>query len=240
MGTLINLVGSATSSSHLAPTDSDSWVCGWHYEEFKHLNVTRIYEVHECGRPMNKEYQKKLVDLGIPMVVSPKFLFKADHVRVFDFDRAEDLVGRLYLTSTMAYMMADAIAEKNDAIHLYGITLTADSEYYFQRACMEWWRGFAEGRGIEIYVPENCPLGKSDKIYGRVYEDGIFGEDSLLEIAREHRRKIEKIRQEKSTLDMMETAQMANAELLEKLAFVAERHGSDKFIKRLSDVIKVN
>src|ERR1051326_9602101 len=55
-----------------------------------------------------------------------------------------------YLTSTVAYMLALAIHERREAIHLYGVDMATNSEYAEQRACCEYLIGLARGRGISI------------------------------------------------------------------------------------------
>ncbi len=74
--------------------------------------------------------------------------------------------GKPYLTSTFAYMLAMAIEEKPDRIEIYGIDLVAEEEYRYQRAGTEYLIGFAKGLGIEIYLPDLCPLLKAPP-YGK-------------------------------------------------------------------------
>lgn len=62
-----------------------------------------------------------------------------------------------YFTSTLAYMMGIATLPEEgfERIEIYGFELADDIEYIKQKACAEWWIGFAMGRGIEIYTPPN-------------------------------------------------------------------------------------
>ena len=77
---------------------------------------------------------------------------------------------RPYLTSTASYMLALAIMEHDDGncvdeIDLAGIELAVGTEYFHQRACFEYWCGFAAGRGIKVNRP---PTGSSILV-GPVY-----------------------------------------------------------------------
>ena len=65
-----------------------------------------------------------------------------------------------YFTSTLAYMFGIATLPEEgiDRIELYGYTLSDDVEYLKQKACAEWWIGFAMGRGIEVYVPPESQI----------------------------------------------------------------------------------
>lgn len=232
----LNIVGAAPSSAHLAPTDSPSWVCGWHYQEFKHLDVRRIYEIHEVAFKREK-YVQSLLDSGIDLVMAKGTPY--DGAREFDFERSKRLIGRTYLTSTMAYMISDAISEGYKEIDLYGITLTADSEYFFQRPGMEWWIGFAQGLGIKVRVPKSSPIGKSDKIYGLEFQGGPFGEDSIGELKAQHEQKLAEIKRQQELINTMEIAQTASIDLLDKLSTIAKRHNEGEVIKRLTDSIQV-
>ncbi len=60
-----------------------------------------------------------------------------------------------YFTSTLAYMFGIALLEGFERVEIYGFELSDDIEYVKQKACVEWWIGFAMGRGIEIYTPPN-------------------------------------------------------------------------------------
>ena len=71
-----------------------------------------------------------------------------------------------YFTSTLAYYLGIATLPEEgfERIEIYGFDLADDIEYIKQKACAEWWIGFAMGRGIEVYVPEN-----SQTLYSSLY-----------------------------------------------------------------------
>lgn len=68
-------------------------------------------------------------------------------------------------TSTIAYMMALAIAEGVSEIRLLGVDMATNSEYAYQRDACLYWKGVAEGRGIEVYLPDVSPLAATS-LYG--------------------------------------------------------------------------
>jgi len=74
-----------------------------------------------------------------------------------------------YFTNTVSYMMALAIYEGYEEIHLYGVDMCADSEYSHQRPSVEYFIGFARGRGIKVRVPLKSDLLKT--IYPYEYVD---------------------------------------------------------------------
>jgi len=79
----------------------------------------------------------------------------------------EDMLGkyRKYFDGTVAYMMALAIDMKDvTEISLYGIDLEKE-EYKNQKPAMEYWVGFAEGRGIKVHIPGGSALNQRDLLY---------------------------------------------------------------------------
>lgn len=59
-----------------------------------------------------------------------------------------------WYNSSPAYMLALAIHEGATTIGLFGIDILDDSEFAYERPCLEHLIGFARGRGIEIVIPE--------------------------------------------------------------------------------------
>ncbi len=78
-----------------------------------------------------------------------------------------------YFTNQVSYMIALAIYEKFDKISLYGIDMAVDDEYEHQRPSVEYWIGYARGKGIEVYVPNDSSLLKTNYIYGYEQEEAI-------------------------------------------------------------------
>lgn len=77
-----------------------------------------------------------------------------------------------YWTSSIAFMLALAIAEGFEWIGLYGIDLAADVEYMNQRAAVEYLIGVARGLGRTVVVAPGSALLKSPAIYGYDQQPG--------------------------------------------------------------------
>lgn len=71
-----------------------------------------------------------------------------------------------YLTSSVAYMLALAVAGDVNEIHLYGVDLSMCIEYHEQKACVEFWIGIAMERGIKVHWPDSSGL-LFAPLYGR-------------------------------------------------------------------------
>lgn len=77
-----------------------------------------------------------------------------------------------YFSSSIPYMICMAIDEGYEEIHVYGIHLLQDEEYFYQRPCAEFWLGVAQGKGIKVYMPPAADLLKFPYLYGYQEEDG--------------------------------------------------------------------
>jgi hypothetical protein len=68
---------------------------------------------------------------------------------------------RNYWACTMAYQIALALCEGYREVGLYGIDLRQGTlrERTVEWACLSWWAGFAEGRGMRITTPPRVWLG---------------------------------------------------------------------------------
>lgn len=71
-----------------------------------------------------------------------------------------------YFNNTISYMIALAIYEGFEEIHVYGVDMASDSEYGSQRPSCEYFIGLATGRGIKTYIPPVSDLLKTIFFYG--------------------------------------------------------------------------
>ncbi len=77
-----------------------------------------------------------------------------------------DRQGDNYFTNTVTYMIALALYEGFDRVHLYGVDMAVGSEFEGQRPSCEFWLGIAKGLGIELYIPDQSDLLKCLERYG--------------------------------------------------------------------------
>jgi len=73
---------------------------------------------------------------------------------------------RQYFTNTISWMLALAIYEGFQEIHVYGVDMAVSTEYFFQRPSCEYFLGIAEGMGIKVYIPDEADLLKTRFLYG--------------------------------------------------------------------------
>jgi len=87
--------------------------------------------------------------LGYPLKEVSDYVFR-------NFWRGDKKVK--YFTSTFAYMMGIALLEKFERIEIYGFEMADDLEYVKQKACAEFFIGFAMGKDLEVYTPPNSQI----------------------------------------------------------------------------------
>jgi hypothetical protein len=76
---------------------------------------------------------------------------------------------KIFLTCSVAHMLALAIYEGFEEITLLGIDQAIDTEYEVEMPSVLYWLGVAAGKGIKINISDHSPLLKGYYIYG--YED---------------------------------------------------------------------
>jgi hypothetical protein len=175
----IAIVGFASSSRDQAPQDGSFEVWGMNS---LYLNVEsrwdRWFEMHSVEDmpgvyPQiwndHKEWLKKFPG---PIYTHEKIDWLPNSVE-FPVDDMRDKFGEYY-TSTVAFMLALAIHEEAEEIHVYGIDMVGDDEYGFQKSNTEFLLGYAKGKGIKVYIPPQSALLSSPGIYGLPGEQTDF------------------------------------------------------------------
>lgn len=138
---------------------------GWkHRRPGKHLEFLKnfpgpvfLHEVDpEIPNSVRYPFEEVTEDLGANV-----FRMTADGTRT-------DSKTRPYYDSSIAYELALAIHWQPKEIMLVGVDLNTESEYKWQRSGVQWLLGVASGRGIDVVLPDNCPL-LTGPLYGRGY-----------------------------------------------------------------------
>ena len=168
----VALIGMAATSCSLAPYDDDVELWGLNESHaFPWMKkATRWFQIHNSDSwkryvakrevrghflwlkrnpwniPIYMQHQQDI----IPNSVSYPLHDVVEKVFPL-FKRGEDMVK--YFTSSFAYMMGIAVLEGFERIEIYGFEMADDIEFVKQKACAEFWVGYAMGQGIEIYTP---------------------------------------------------------------------------------------
>ena len=99
-----------------------------------------------------------------------------------ELERMVTAFGR-YFTSSIGFMVAQAILDDYSWIGLYGIDLASDIEYQQQRANTEYLIGVARGQGRTVVTADSSAILKAGHIYG--YEKALT-ENPILEPVKAH------------------------------------------------------
>lgn len=174
----VAIVGFSESTLDLAPFGDQEWEIWGENQLYRFLpRATRWYEMHKdylSDEVKGTDYKKWLRECPIPLYMIERHPEYPSSV-CYPIEERTQQFGECW-TSSISYMIADAIAEGFEEIGVYGIDLIHETEYWYQKyaAMMLLW--YAKAKGITITVPEDSALlkmyGKSTWRYG--YEDIPF------------------------------------------------------------------
>jgi len=100
------------------------------------------------------EIIKRINDLGIPLIAP----FKYEEIPLSESFPLKECVKRFgtpYFLNTISYMIAYALLQGAKEISLYGINQASSSEYFYEKASVEYWLGIANGLGVKITIYGN-------------------------------------------------------------------------------------
>lgn len=158
----VAILGLSESSRREAPWGDPEWeLWGLAWDAERH-RMHRTFEMHEMALIEGfRSYYKPdyLQDLALQVN-----LYSADGAvkgsTVYPFDEVAKTIGAEYWCSSMAYMASLAIHEDAEEIGLFGIDMSDDGAYGYQKPNMEYLIGLARGRGITVHIPDSSPLCK--------------------------------------------------------------------------------
>lgn len=151
------------------------WVRKWskmfNLHRFKHLE-------RDCPQYVDVDTAWSKRNPGVPMVVVDRWPNSrlANQV-LFPRDKLRSLPrGGEYHAGSFDMLVAYAILLRAEAIAIHGVRLTNETgEPISARACLEYWIGVAEGRGIQVTCSPDCDMFaqfhyvRSSTVYG--YDD---------------------------------------------------------------------
>jgi hypothetical protein len=165
--TKIAILGSAPSSISLAPVHDqewDIWACS--PPNYNLARVDAWFELHNLDRkfiPINVPYQHALI--AHPRVYITKPDERLPDGILFPWEHLVSQYGPYFFSSSIAWMMAFAIAHKPDKIGLWGVDMAASSEYEYQRPGVHFFMQEAKRNGIEVYTPQTSDIAMPHPLY---------------------------------------------------------------------------
>lgn len=168
MSKKIAILGTAPSSRLLAPFNDpewEIWACSPANKDLPHVDTW--FEIHttsaidEVGGTDFKELLKSHPNVYVQFQ-TPEF----PNAKEFPIESILQEFDRYYLTSSIAWMLCYAIQQKPEMIGIWGVDMSADEEYSYQRpGCRELVKE-AESRGIKVFVPPQSDLLRYPPLYG--------------------------------------------------------------------------
>lgn len=146
-----------------------------------HMDDVRIQEIRAAAKPDSNiaAMLQFLKTTNTPVMTSRAH---PDYPALFEFPLEEvaNHVGEVYFNNTVAYAVVYAIYLGVDEISLFGCDYIYPnaSKGEAGRACVEYWLGYAQSRGIRVNLPNSTPLCDS---YKAVSNDDVYayGYDTL-------------------------------------------------------------
>jgi hypothetical protein len=87
-------------------------------------------------------------------------------VKAFPLEELIRWCPRPYFTNSVAWMVAHALYEGVSELFIAGMNMDSPSEWMDQKACLEYWIGYAEGQRVKVTVSPDSQIGKSSYLYG--------------------------------------------------------------------------
>ena len=153
-----------------APFDSDWEMFGLARDPEFWCRFDVCFEMHDLDKHhayKDGQHDKRLTEIGSGLYVQ-KPNVRVPEAREFPLKFVTLALGRDWYQSSIAYMLGLAILEEPDEIGLWGVS--DDVEYAYQRENLSWILGVAEGKGIQVTLPDDSPLLKY-RNYGGIKMD---------------------------------------------------------------------
>jgi hypothetical protein len=173
--TKVAIVG-FTPSRLNAPWDDAEWeIWGlnalYKFPDMK--RATRWFDIH-LRKEIHAERVAQYQSWNIPVYMQE---VAADIPTSVAYPKAEveARFGTDYFTNSISWMLALALHEGFESIHIYGVDMSQDDEYKWQRPNLEFWIGIAKGMGVDVHVTETSDLLRASHQYGYGSDAGMRG-----------------------------------------------------------------
>ena len=164
-----------------APYLEDDW-CVWALNEIRQPTFTRHWELHP-RRVQSAHDFRALAAIRQPCYVLDPAEWGPGEVPSparYPLARVQEAGMRRYFSCTFAYQVALAVLEGFEELGLWGVQLHLGSprERLVERRCVDYWLGYAEGRGLR--VSQDSGLAWQPHLYGYDYDGELL--DSRAEV----------------------------------------------------------
>lgn len=202
------IVGFASSSRDVAPYDDPEWVILALNQLYRHIDrADAWFDIHADADKPEKvvegtDYVGWLKEAPIPIFMIDQRPEYPTSLR-YPIEDAIALTGLDYFTSTISFMIALALRDGAKTIGLWGVDLIVGQEWDYQKACVEFWLGVAQGKGLDILLPNQTALLKTSYRYGYESEPtgGLLSMSEVIRRETEFAKKRQELIAQLNTLD---------------------------------------
>lgn len=170
----IALIGSAPSSVTLAPYDDPSWTI-WSCSPGAYPYVKRAdahFELHKWEKadwfsPQYIDWMRAVPKSVYMIRPVPELANSVSYPK-------EDMVNRFgpyFFNSSLSWMFALAITQGATEIGLWGVDMSAQEEWIYQRSGCQYFIHFCKSIGIKVTLPHESDLLRPPPLYGFAEED---------------------------------------------------------------------
>lgn len=189
--TKVCILGSSRSTLDQAPRDREDlqfWTLAWRNEPCSDAKFD-IHDITKSDRHVPSNYRDWLRDSPVPVILQD---WHPDVPYSYRYPLGEVVTwltqntahegshtnnNGAYFASSIAYMLALAMFLGVEEIHIYGVDLTDDTEYSYQRPNTEYLIGLARGLGVRVVIPDGSALLTTPSLYG--YQDDVTHDKDL-------------------------------------------------------------
>lgn len=157
----VQIMGSG-SGWELAPINSDAVIYALNdyvfYERYKiQPDILFIMDILDekpqivAGVNNLGDVIKRINDLKCPLIAPFKYA-EIPLSQEFPLKECVKRFGQPYFSNTISYMIAYALMQGVEEIEVYGVNQASSSEYFYEKAGVEYWLGIAIGMGVKLTI----------------------------------------------------------------------------------------
>lgn len=163
--------------------DMEIWTLNEAYQLLEQAKVPvnrvgRWFEIHNPYSPSKniEAHHKFLKELPMPLIMNKMYeefptcveYPREEIKKYFNENFIIDDVGSEFteFSNSISWMVAMAIHEGYNEIHITGVDMAQKDEYAWQRSSCNFFIGYAAGKGIKILIPKTSELCKFPQDYG--------------------------------------------------------------------------
>jgi len=157
------------------PDKMEFWCLNEFYKvapQIKGFRADRWFEIHDLNSPSKNipEHIEFLRKCPVPLYLQKKREDIPNGVEfpfyeIIKWMEDKGFKGSKYFTNSISYFVMFAAFLGFKHISIYGVDMSTDSEYAFQKSSAEYMIGLCEGMGIEVYIPPASELLKCNQLY---------------------------------------------------------------------------